>query len=212
MVYSKECSGCTRMVEYRGDAERLASEAMKEDVSKSLKLLSEASEASLKLLEDSYKRGLEEAERRLLEEFSNLNERVKSLKSKLDFELRSRMAEKRNKFIEAVLAEVRRRLKEAKDEDWYKTYMESVFRSLAVEARELGALKVMVAPEDLDLAKSIASRYPELLKVSREPVDIIGGVIAESQDGTVKLDYSLDLIISRNEAKLRYIALKALIE
>jgi V/A-type H+-transporting ATPase subunit E len=185
---------------------------MKEDVSKSLKLLSEASEASLKLLEDSYKRGLEEAERRLLEEFSNLNERVKSLKSKLDFELRSRMAEKRNKFIEAVLAEVRRRLKEAKDEDWYKTYMESVFRALAVEARELGALKVMVAPEDLDLAKSIASRYPELLKVSREPVDIIGGVIAESQDGTVKLDYSLDLIISRNEAKLRYIALKALIE
>jgi V/A-type H+-transporting ATPase subunit E len=212
MVYSKECSGCARMVEYRGDAERLASEAMKEDVSKSLKLLSEASEASLKLLEDSYKRGLEEAERRLLEEFSNLNERVKSLKSKLDFELRSRMAEKRNKFIEAVLAEVRRRLKEAKDEDWYKTYMESVFRALAVEARELGALKVMVAPEDLDLAKSIASRYPELLKVSREPVDIIGGVIAESQDGTVKLDYSLDLIISRNEAKLRYIALKALIE
>jgi V/A-type H+-transporting ATPase subunit E len=200
------------MVEYRGDAERLASEAMKEDVSKSLKLLSEASEASLKLLEDSYKRGLEEAERRLLEEFSNLNERVKSLKSKLDFELRSRMAEKRNKFIEAVLAEVRRRLKEAKDEDWYKTYMESVFRALAVEARELGALKVMAAPEDLDLAKSIASRYPELLKVSREPVDIIGGVIAESQDGTVKLDYSLDLIISRNEAKLRYIALKALIE
>jgi V/A-type H+-transporting ATPase subunit E len=200
------------MVEYRGDAERLASESMKEDVSKSLKLLSEASEASLKLLEDSYKRGLEEAERRLLEEFSNLNERVKSLKSKLDFELRSRMAEKRNKFIEAVLAEVRRRLKEAKDEDWYKTYMESVFRALAVEARELGALKVMVAPEDLDLAKSIASRYPELLKVSREPVDIIGGVIAESQDGTVKLDYSLDLIISRNEAKLRYIALKALIE
>jgi V/A-type H+-transporting ATPase subunit E len=200
------------MVEYRGDAERLASEAMKEDVSKSLKLLSEASEASLKLLEDSYRRGLEEAERRLLEEFSNLNERVKSLKSKLDFELRSRMAEKRNKFIEAVLAEVRRRLKEAKDEDWYKTYMESVFRALAVEARELGALKVMVAPEDLDLAKSIASRYPELLKVSREPVDIIGGVIAESQDGTVKLDYSLDLIISRNEAKLRYIALKALIE
>jgi V/A-type H+-transporting ATPase subunit E len=200
------------MVEYRGDAERLASEAMKEDVSKSLKLLSEASEASLKLLEDSYKRGLEEAERRLLEEFSNLNERVKSLKSKLDFELRSRMAEKRNKFIEAVLAEVRRRLKEAKDEDWYKTYMESVFRALAVEARELGALKVMVAPEDLDLAKSIASRYPELLKVSREPVDIIGGVIAESQDGAVKLDYSLDLIISRNEAKLRYIALKALIE
>jgi vacuolar-type H+-ATPase subunit E/Vma4 len=70
----------------------------------------------------------------------------------------------------------------------------------------------MVAPEDLDLAKSIASRYPELLKVSREPVDIIGGVIAESQDGAVKLDYSLDLIISRNEAKLRYIALKALIE
>ncbi|MFZ8792660.1 MAG: V-type ATP synthase subunit E [Acidilobaceae archaeon] len=211
-MYSKECNGCTRMVEYRGDAERLASEAMKEDVSKSLKLLSEASEASLKLLEDSYKRGLEEAERRLLEEFSNLNERVKSLKSKLDFELRSRMAEKRNKFIEAVLAEVRKRLKEAKDEDWYKTYMESVFRALAVEARELGALKVMVAPEDLDLAKSIASRYPELLKVSREPVDIIGGVIAESQDGTVKLDYSLDLIISRNEAKLRYIALKALIE
>jgi Archaeal/vacuolar-type H+-ATPase subunit E len=200
------------MSEYRGDAGRLASEAMKDDVSKSLRLLSEASEASLKLLEDSYKRGLEEAERRLSEEFSNLNERVKSLKSKLDFELRSRVAEKRNKFIEAVLAEVKRRLREAKAEDWYKAYMESVFKTLAVEARELGVLKVMVAPEDVELATSIASRYPELLEVSKEPVNIIGGVIAETRDGSIRLDYSLDLIISRNEARLRYIALKTLIE
>jgi V/A-type H+-transporting ATPase subunit E len=200
------------MSEYRGDAGRLASEAMKDDVSKSLRLLSEASEASLKLLEDSYKRGLEEAERRLSEEFSNLNERVKSLKSKLDFELRSRIAEKRNKFIEAVLAEVKRRLREAKAEDWYKAYMESVFKTLAVEARELGVLKVMVAPEDVELATSIASRYPELLEVSKEPVNIIGGVIAETRDGSIRLDYSLDLIISRNEARLRYIALKTLIE
>jgi V/A-type H+-transporting ATPase subunit E len=200
------------MSEYRGDAGRLASEAMKDDVSKSLRLLSEASEASLKLLEDSYKRGLEEAERRLSEEFSNLNERVKSLKSKLDFELRSRVAEKRNKFIEAVLAEVKRRLREAKAEDWYKAYMESVFKTLALEARELGVLKVMVAPEDVELATSIASRYPELLKVSKEPVNIIGGVIAETRDGSIRLDYSLDLIISRNEARLRYIALKTLIE
>jgi V/A-type H+-transporting ATPase subunit E len=200
------------MSEYRGDAGRLASEAMKDDVSKSLRLLSEASEASLKLLEDSYKRGLEEAERRLSEEFSNLNERVKSLKSKLDFELRSRVAEKRNKFIEAVLAEVKRRLREAKAEDWYKAYMESVFKTLALEARELGVLKVMVAPEDVELATSIASRYPELLEVSKEPVNIIGGVIAETRDGSIRLDYSLDLIISRNEARLRYIALKTLIE
>jgi len=200
------------MCGYYGDPEKLALEAMKDDISKSHKLLAEASEASLKLLEDSYRRSLEEAERRLLEEFSNLSERVRSVKSKLDFELKSRVAERRNKFIEAVLAEVKMRLREAKNEDWYKAYMESVFKNLAMEARELGVLKVMVAPEDLELARILASRYPELLKVSGEPVNIIGGVIAESQDGSVRLDYSLDLIISRNEARLRHVALKALIE
>ncbi len=200
------------MKRYHGNAEKLALEAMKDDISESLKLLSEASEASLRLLEDSYKKGLEEAERKLIEEFSNLSERIKSVKSKLEFELRSRVAERRNAFIEAVLAEVRRRLREAKDEDWYKGYMESLFETLALEAKELGVLKIMVAPEDLKLAKSIASRYPELLKVSEEPANIIGGVIAESQDGSVRLDYSLDLVISRNEARLRYIALKVLME
>lgn len=200
------------MAKYHGDAEKLALEAMKEDVGKSLKLLSEASEASLRLLEDSYKRSLEEAERRLLEEFSNLNERVRSLKSKLEFELKSRVAERRNKFIEAVLEEVKRRLREAKGEEWYRAYMESVVELLAREAKEMGPLKIMVAPEDYELARALVARYPELLKLSREPADIIGGVIAQTQDASIKLDYSLDLIISRNDARLRYVALKALIE
>ncbi len=200
------------MSRYYGDPEKLALEAMKDDLSRSYKLLSEASEASLKLLEDSYRRSLEEAERRLSEEFSSLSERVRSVKSKLDFELRSRVAERRNEFIEAVLAEVRRRLKEVKSEDWYIAYMESVFRILAMEAKEIGVLKVMVAPEDLELAEKLASRYQELLRVAREPVNIIGGAIAESEDGSIRLDYSLDLIISRNEARLRYVALKVLIE
>ncbi len=200
------------MSRYYGDPEKLALEAMKDDLSRSYKLLSEASEASLKLLEDSYRRSLEEAERRLSEEFSSLSERVRSVKSKLDFELRSRVAERRNEFIEAVLAEVRRRLKEVKSEDWYIAYMESVFRILAMEAKEIGVLKVMVAPEDLELAEKLASRYQELLRVAREPVNIMGGAIAESEDGSIRLDYSLDLIISRNEARLRYVALKVLIE
>lgn len=200
------------MSRLRGDAEKLALEAMSDDLAKSLKLLSEAYDASLKLLEDSYKRGLSDAERRLLEEFSNLNERIRSLKSKLEFELRSRVAERRNEFIEAVLAEVRRRLREAKKGEWYRLYMERVFKILESEAREVGPLRVMVAEDDRELARTLASQYPELLSLAEEPADVIGGVIAESRDGSIRLDYSLDLIISRNEARLRHAALKALIE
>jgi len=202
----------SRRSRFYGDAEKLALEAMREDLGKSLKLLTEASEASLKLLEDSYRRGLEEAERRLLEEFSSLNERVRSLRSKLEFELRSRVSEKRNEFIEAVLAEAKRRLKEAKSGDWYRRYMETVFKIIAGEAREVGPLKVMVAEDDRRLAEELVAQYRDLLTIAEKPADIIGGVIAESPDGSIRLDYSLDLMISRNEARLRHVALKALIE
>ncbi len=195
-----------------GDPERLAEEAVKDDVEKSRKLLSEASGAALKLLDDSYKRALEEAEKALSEEFSNLEEQIKSLRSKLEFEVKSRLAERRNAYINSVLEEARKRLKEAKMEEWYRDFMSRVVELLASEAGSTGKLIVKVAVEDYELAASIASRYGGLLEVSREPANILGGLIAETPGGETRLDYSLDHILERNEARLRNVALKALIE
>lgn len=195
-----------------GDPEKLAEEAVKDDIERSKKLLSEASSAALKLLEDSYKRALEEAEKALNEEFSNLEEQIKSLRSKLEFEVKSRLAERRNAHINSILEEARKRIKEAKREEWYRDFIVRVMELLASEARGTGKLIIKVAGDDYELVSSVASNYGGLLEVSGDPINIIGGLIAETPGGETKLDYSLDHILERNEARLRSVALKALIE
>ncbi|MEM0366203.1 MAG: V-type ATP synthase subunit E family protein [Acidilobaceae archaeon] len=199
------------MSRFIGDSEKLAREAVKDDVERSMKLLLEAYSTSMRLLEEAYGRSLGEAEKRLREEYSNLEEQLKSLRSRLEFDLRSRVIERRNTLVDEVIREAIARIKSMKGEDWYKSFLERVFDLIGVEARSIGSLVVRVSREDISLAKSLSEKYSGLIEVSDEPVDIIGGVLVESKNGVVKLDFSIDLIISRNDARLRNIALKALL-
>ncbi len=161
-------------------------------------------------MNDAYEKSLNKAERSLRDEIARAEEQLKSLMSVLDLELKSKLAEAKNKYIDEVLEEAKKRLKQEKQgADWYKDYMERVIKAIAEEAP--GKMLVKVAEEDAQLASSLISKYGGgKLELAGEYISIIGGAIAETPDGSTKLDYSLDLLFKMEEYKLRSAASRAL--
>ncbi|MCE4620668.1 MAG: V-type ATP synthase subunit E [Desulfurococcales archaeon] len=193
-----------------GNPEKVASEAVKGELEKAKAAVKEAREAAEKLVNDAYEKSLNKAERSLRDEIARAEEQLKSLMSVLDLELKSKLAEAKNKYIDEVLEEAMRRLKQEKQgADWYKEYMERVIKAIAEEAP--GKMLVKVAEEDAQLASSLISKYGGgKLELAGEYIDIIGGAIAETPDGSTKLDYSLDLLFKMEEYRLRSAASRAL--
>ena len=193
-----------------GNPEKVASEAVKGELEKAKAAVKEAREAAEKLVNDAYEKSLNKAERSLKDEIARAEEQLKSLMSVLDLELKSKLAEAKNKYIDEVLEEAKKRLKQEKQgADWYKDYMERVIKAIAEEAP--GKMLVKVAEEDAQLASSLISKYGVgKLELAGEYVDIIGGAIAETPDGSTKLDYSLDLLFKMEEYRLRSAASRAL--
>ncbi|MCS7107609.1 MAG: V-type ATP synthase subunit E family protein [Acidilobaceae archaeon] len=198
------------MSKLSGDPERLAREAAKEEQERSAKILEEAYVTSQRLLEESFKKSLMESERRLGEEFSLLEEQLKSLRSRLEYEMKAKLAERRNEIVEEVMGRALQIFKEMKREAWYEKFLQrSIERALA-EAGRAEEVELRAAEEDMKLVREIASRYK--VKVSPEPANIVGGIIAVVRGGELRLDFSVDLFLSRNDARLRNLALKALME
>jgi V/A-type H+-transporting ATPase subunit E len=96
-----------------------------------------------------------------------------------------------------------------KHEEWYEKYLEKTLLQVSEEGYE--ELIIKTSPDDINKVKSLISKLRlRGLKVSKEPVDIIGGIMAETPDGSVRLDYSLDLLLKMNEHRLMSTASKAL--
>jgi V/A-type H+-transporting ATPase subunit E len=193
-----------------GNPEKVASEAVKEELDKAKVSVAEAKEAAVKLVNDAYESGLRKAERSLSDEISKAEEQLKSLISVLDLELKSKLAEAKNKYIDEVLAEAKKTLREEKaGAPWYKEYMEKVIKAIAEEAPDKMIIKV--ASEDAELVGTLIAMYGGgKLELSGEFADIIGGAIAETPDGSTRLDYSLDLLFKMEEYRLRSAASRAL--
>jgi len=192
-----------------GDPEKVAREAAEREKSQAVSVVEEAKEAALKLLREAYEKKLAEAEKKVRDEVSKAEEQLKSLVSVLELELRNRVAEVETRYVdEAIrraLEEVRRRKQGA---DWYRAYMRRVIERITREAP--GEMIVHVAPEDVELAKSIIEEVGGGKLRLGDPVEIVGGAIAESPDGSVRLDYSLDLLVKMEEYRLRSVAAKVL--
>ncbi len=193
-----------------GDPEKVSREAVSGELAKAKDIVLEAREAAEKLVKDAYESSLKEAERKLREGLARADEQLKSLLSVLDLELKSKLSSEKNKYIDSVLLEAKKRIREEKkNADWYQSYMEKVIRAVASEAE--GEMLVKVAEEDKDLAKQLIKKFGgKKLRLSSEYASIIGGVIAESPDGSTRLDYSLDLLFKMEDYRLRSAASRAL--
>ncbi len=203
------------MVRIRGNPEALAKNVA-ENLKKNLeKLLNDSLNTALEIVEDKRERTIKELLESLRDEYSRLEESYRSLKARLDLELRSRVSEKKSRLIDQVIEVVLKRLKDRKKEEWYGNFMEEIFNKLAKESKETGELVIEVSEDDRELAKTLIEKFNDSgarLTLSDNPAEITGGVIARNEDSTLIIDYSLDLFVKENETLLRSIASKTLFE
>jgi len=196
-----------------GDPLKLSREAVKNDLEESLKLLDEAYEEAGRLIEKAYSEALKKAEARLKELYSRLEESVKSVEARLELDLRKRVMEEANRYSEEVIREAISRFKESRrGMKEYLDYLERILDSIYKEASASGSkARLLVARGDSEIVSSIIERkgYGDSLAVEGE-ADIIGGVIAVLDSG-VRLDYSINNIITVEERRLRGVALRALL-
>ncbi len=201
------------MARMRGNPEALARNVA-DDLRKDLeKLLDDSLNTALQIIEDKRERVIKEMLESLREEYSRLEENYKSLKARLDLELKSKVSEKKSEFIDQVIEVALKRIKERKGEEWYRKFMEDIFEKLARESKEIGELIVEVSEGGKELAKELIDKMNESgakLVLGESSGEIAGGARARDRNSTLVLDYSLDLFVKENSTLLRSIAAKAL--
>jgi V/A-type H+-transporting ATPase subunit E len=194
-----------------GDAEKLASKVVEGELSKAEGEVSDAYNEARRLLEEKMRDVLRKSLDRLREGYMAAEERVKSAAARAEIEVRTFASEERDKYINEVMKEVTEKIKREKvGASWYEAYMRRIIENLASEAGEVGRLVVRVAPEDLDLARRLVAEVGGNLEVSEEPVEILGGAVASTPDGSVTLDYSLDLLLRDLQPYIRGVASRIL--
>lgn len=194
-----------------GDPEALARTIVERELKNADAIVDEAYQAASKIIEDAYRKALADATRRVEDEYQKLMESLSSKRSSLELDLRNRVAEAKSRYIDEVIERAVQEIVASKDEEWYARFMERVLRRIAEEAQVHGRVIVKVARDDLEMARTILQTIPASnVVLSPEPAPIKGGAIGESEDGSIRIDYSLDLILELNEARLRLAAAKAL--
>ncbi len=193
-----------------GDPEKVARIIVDREKSSARNVIDDAYKASLKLVEDAYKKAVAQGLRRVEDEYQRLEELLSSKRSSLELELKNRVSEVKSKYINEVLSRALDEIAKMKGEEWYQRFMEAVLKRIVDEAAGTKVI-VKVARDDMDLARSILDKLaPGNVELSNKPAPIRGGAIGESEDGGLRLDYSLDLLVAMNESRLRLIASKAL--
>ncbi len=201
------------MARVRGNPQKLADNIVSEIQRDIESYLKKALDSSLGLIEDKKKHVIKELTEALKEEYSRFDENLKSLKARLDLELKAEISNKKSEIINKVIESSIKKLRNRKSEAWYKEFMDKVFERLAKESKEIGELFIEVSDEDKDLAQELINKYRvegAELTLSEKSSNIIGGAIARDKNASIVIDYSLDVLIKENETLLRSIAAKTL--
>ncbi|MDP8003458.1 MAG: V-type ATP synthase subunit E [Caldisphaera sp.] len=192
-----------------GNPKKVAEEIIERKLPESMKVIDDAYNASLKLLNDSYQEALNELQKGINEKYQEISELLKSAEASLQLDVRKKVSERRNQIINNAFKEALDSIKSQKNEEWYVNFMKKVIEAISTEAESYGGLILYVSNDDINLAKKISAQYKNI-EVSKESINIIGGVIAMSGDGSTKIDYSIDQIIRENEVFLKGVAFEKL--
>lgn len=158
----------------RQRGKRRAEEIRKEAKEEAERILAEARKEAEEKREQARQRAVEDAEPLRKQEV--LGAEIEAKKMRLDAERRA---------MEAVKDRARKRLNDLPDQD-----RADLLEALVARARdELGSPRIFAATADADLVEGIAG---EAFAGTRS---IGGGIVAESKDGTVLVDYSFDTLL-----------------
>ncbi len=190
----------------RGSVDKLASTIIQKEFQEYKGKIEEAYNAALKLLEETKDKEYSEAVRKIQQDVSNAEERLRSEESSLELQLKTARSEAINKWVDKVLEEAVNRALQERDSEWYRSFMKKLVDRLAEEAAGGSVFIVKAAKEDHILVEELLEEtglYGKSLKLSKEPADIKGGIIAVSEDGDIVLDYSFELFLENIKPKIR---------
>ncbi len=190
----------------RGSVDKLASTIIQKEFQEYKGKIEEAYNAALKLLEETRDKEYSEAVRKIQQDVSNAEERLRSEESSLELQLKTARSEAINKWVDKVLEEAVNRALQERDSEWYRSFMKKLVDRLAEEAAGGSVFIVKAAKEDYSLVEELLKEtglYGESLRLSKEPADIKGGIIAVSEDGDIVLDYSFELFLENIKPKIR---------
>ena len=183
-----------------GDPGKVANAIAEKELEGAKASLDEALGEGRRLIAEAYEKALREAEGQLRSEIGRAEEQLKSVLSTLELELKTEVSKLKTEHIEAVLREALSRIGEVKASREYEEYLVRILTRLASEGVEY---VVRASQDDISRVQALISRLGiRNLRVSREPADILGGVVAETPDGSVRLDFSLDLLVEMNRHRL----------
>jgi V/A-type H+-transporting ATPase subunit E len=197
-------------VSISGDAQKVADSVTKKAVSQLESQLDEALSAALKLTDSSHKASSEKAVKAIEIKAEELRELLRSKAAEADLKVKLKEESIKAEATDKVMSEALRRLKLDRGE-WYTKFLRRILDSLQDEAESYGGFIIHGSAEDLNLLRDLIKGYSGL-ELSEEPVQVVGGVVAISKDGSVRLDYTLDQLVKENYTYLRGLASRELFE
>lgn len=105
-----------------------------------------------------------------------------------ELKCKKQVQDARKELIDAAYAGMKAKISAMSDTE-RKKILEKLFEQSRAEIGEIG--RVFVSPADM----KIASALFRAKKINVMPREILGGIVAESADGTVMADYSFDTLI-----------------
>ena len=158
-------------------------------------VIAQQAKEEAKIIEKSAEKQIRDYES-LVEE--DLEKSVETIKRKelaaADLEVQKKSLEAKNELIEAVFSEVRKKLKSFGD----KSREAHVKSLLGIAMKEMDVAVVRCNSRDV---RFVSSNDNSKLKVFASD-DISGGIIAESADGKLRVDYSYDTILEQVKSKV----------
>ena len=136
------------------------------------------------------KNAADELERRLRAEENKTNTEINKRVCAIEAQRKKLVSCRRDQICREVLDAVGEKLKAFSERAEYDGYLE---RNLVRASQILGMnFNVSVRQQDEERVKAIAARMPEILQVKTDDSIKLGGFVADSSDGSVRADCTID--------------------
>jgi V/A-type H+-transporting ATPase subunit E len=198
-------------------AELIIQEINREAEQKIQYILREAQEEAEKLREEARRRGEAKAEWVLRKAKTQAEIERQRIVAGAKLEVRKRKLAVQEELIRKVIDELKGRLASLSDDEYFPILVDLTAKAL----EEMGTDSVVVRSNErtLKLIVERLSQFKELLREKLgkpvevtvgEPIQTIGGVVVENEDGTVRVDNTFEARIERFEGEIRARVAKAL--
>jgi V/A-type H+-transporting ATPase subunit E len=198
-------------------AERIIQEINREAEQKIQYLLSEAQEEANRIREEAKKRAEARAEWILRKAQTQAEIEKQRIIAGAKLEVRKRRLALQEKLIQEVITTLHERLSQLPDEEYFPMLVD--LASEAVDELGMPKARILSNERTLKLLKARKDEFESAVaeKVGRkvemdigEPINTIGGVMVESEDGSVRVDNTFEARMERFESDLRARIAKAL--